>query len=92
MLAERWMDRNTGGQVTFYSNASPPPSQCAPFLRFGYLITDSVRKAVIDGRASCKFKSVLESAGFVDVKETVTRWPVDEWGEDEKEKLIGRLE
>ena len=79
-------------QVTFYSDASPPPSPNAPFLRFGHLITDSLRKAGIDGRASSKFKSMLESAGFVDVKEIVTRWPVGDWSEDEKEKLIGRME
>ena len=79
-------------QVTFYSDASPPPSQRAPFLRFGHLITDSVRKAGIDGRASCKFKGMLERIGFVDVKEIVTRWPVGDWSEDEKEKLIGRME
>ena len=35
---------------------------------------------------------MLESAGFVDVKEIVTRWPVGDWSEDEKEKLIGRME
>ena len=35
---------------------------------------------------------MVESAGFVDVKEIVTRWPVGVWGEDEKEKLIGRME
>ena len=79
-------------QVTFYSDASPPPSPNAPFLRLGHLITDSLRKAGIDGRASSKFKSMLESAGFVDVKEIVTRWPVGDWSEDEKEKLIGRME
>ena len=79
-------------QVTFYSDASPPPSPNAPFLRLGHLITHSLRKAGIDGRASSKFKSMLESAGFVDVKEIVTRWPVGDWGEDEKEKLIGRME
>ena len=51
-----------------------------------------MRKAGIDGRASCKFKSMLERTGFVDVKLIVTRWPVDNLGEDEKEKLIGRME
>ena len=62
--------------MTFYSDTSPPPSPNAPFLRLGHLITDSLRKAGIDGRASSKLKSMLESAGFVDVKEIVTRWPV----------------
>ena len=79
-------------QVTFYSDASPPLSPNAPFLRLGHLITESLRKAGIDGRASSEFKSMLESAGFVDVKEIVTRWPVGDWSEDEKEKLIGRME
>ena len=60
-------------KVTFYSDSSPPPSQRAPFLRFGHLITESMRKAGFDGRASSKFKSMLKKTGFVDVKENVTR-------------------
>lgn len=79
-------------QLIFHSDASPPPSPNAQFLRLGHLLTDSLRKAGIDGRASSEFKSMLESAGFVDVKEIVTRWPVGDWSEDEKEKLIGRME
>ena len=43
-------------------------------------------------RASDKFKSILESAGFLDVKEVITRWPAGDWGADEKEKLIGRMD
>ena len=78
-------------QVTLYSDASPP-SPNAPFLCLGHLITDSVRKVGIDGRASSKFKSMLKWTGLVDVKEIVTRWPVGVWGDDEKEKLIGRME
>ena len=80
-------------QLTWYSDASPSPSpKNAPFLHLGHLVTDSARKAGIDGRASDKFKGMLESAGFVDVKEVITRWPAGDWGVDEKEKLIGRME
>ena len=79
-------------QVTFYSDASPTPSQNMPFLRLGHLITNSVRKAGIDGKASSNFKSMMINTGFVDVKEIVTRWPVGEWSEDAKEKLIGSME
>ncbi len=78
--------------MTQYSDASPPPPQDAPYLHLGHLVTDSLRKAGIDGSASYKFKSMLERAGFVDVKEILTRWPVGDWSKDEKEKLLGRME
>ena len=79
-------------QTTWYSDASSPSSQDGPFLRLGHLLTDSLQKEGIDGRASNGFKSMLESAGFVGVKEILTRWPVGDWSEDEREKLIGRME
>ena len=77
--------------MTVYSDASPPPPQDAPLLLLGHLVTDSLRKAGIDGSASYEFKSMLERVGFVDVKELLTRWPVGDWSNDKKEKLTGRM-
>ena len=78
--------------MTMYSDASPPRSQDTPLLHLGYLVTDSLWKAGIDGIASYKFKGMLELVGFVDVKELLTRWPVGDWSHDEREKLIGRMQ
>ena len=78
--------------MTLYSDASPPPPQDAPYLYLGHLVTDSLRKAGIDGSVSYRFKSMLERVGFVDVKELLTRWPVGDWSNDENEKLIGRMQ
>ena len=78
--------------MTTYSDASPPPPKDAPFLHLGHLVTNSLRKAGVDGSASYKFKSMLERVDFVDVKELLTRWPVGDWSNDENEKLIGRMQ
>ena len=67
--------------MTLYIDASPPPPQDAPYLHLGHLVTDS----------SYKLKSMLERVSFVDVKELLTRWPVGDWSDDEREKLIGRM-
>ena len=78
--------------MTLSSDCSPPPPQDAPYLYLGDLLTDSPLKARVNGSVSYRYKSMLEGIGFVDVEETLTRCLVGYRSNDEKEKLIGRMQ
>jgi hypothetical protein len=41
--------------------------------------------------AAKRYKAQLEAAGFVNVNETIYRWPTNRWPKDKKFKELGEL-
>ncbi|TVY82843.1 putative methyltransferase tdiE [Lachnellula suecica] len=53
------------------------------------LIVDACSKRGIDLTAPGKYQVMMESVGFVDVKEVVVEWPVGTWAKSKYHKRIG---
>lgn len=58
-------------------------------LRAASLLLTATKKAGIDITAPQRYKTMMESAGFVDVKEVVVDWPIGTWAKGEYHKKIG---
>ncbi|KAL8765570.1 MAG: hypothetical protein Q9209_007401 [Squamulea sp. 1 TL-2023] len=61
------------------------------FLRWGQVAERCWALGGLDYRATTKHAARLRDLGFVDIHETVLRWPLGAWPADEKEKKIGEL-
>ncbi|KAL8786112.1 MAG: hypothetical protein Q9213_002977 [Squamulea squamosa] len=61
------------------------------FLRWGQVAEKCWALVGLDYRATTKHMARFRDLGFVDVYETVLRWPLGAWPAEEKEKKLGEL-
>jgi SAM-dependent methyltransferase len=60
------------------------------FTRYGTIMTDLSRKRGKEADVWIKLKERMKRAGFVDVVETRTKWPMNGWSSDPKMRELGR--
>lgn len=58
-------------------------------LRCSNLIIEAAQKRGIDLTVPKKYKEMMQSVGFADVKEVIVEWPVGTWAKSEYHKRIG---
>lgn len=58
-------------------------------VRCSNLLIEACQKRGIDLTVPKKYKEMMQSVGFVDVKEVVVEWPVGTWAKSEYHKRIG---
>ena len=77
-------------ELTFPTDPSSPKPN--PEMRS---LSDDVQDAAgmisVSIRQAHGWKGAVEDAGFINHKMVRSRWPVGEWSDDEKERLIGRM-
>ena len=63
----------------------------SPFLRWGVGIAEAGRKKGQDMTVAPKLEVILHAAGFVDIGEVITNWPVGPWKDTERGKAMGEM-
>jgi hypothetical protein len=58
-------------------------------IKCSNLIIEACQKRGIDLTIPKRYKEMMESVGFVDVKEVVFEWPIGTWAKSEYHKKIG---
>lgn len=58
-------------------------------LKWSQLLLEGSVKAGRDLNSCIKYKQQLEKRGFVNVKETIYKWPSNKWPKDTKAKELG---
>ena len=48
------------------------------------------RKVGFDPSGTSKFATQMAAAGFINIQETIYKWPLNSWPKGKKDKLLGR--
>ena len=73
---------------TFKSDDGTAPPESA-LVRWSDLLIEAFGKFGRPCNLAPKYKELMEEAGFVDVKEVVYKWPINDWAKDPMFKEIG---
>jgi len=60
-----------------------------PILKWANLLIESTEKIGRPCTVAPRFKDMMEAVGFVDVQETVYKWPTNPWPKDKQAKELG---
>lgn len=60
-------------------------------MKWGTSMYEGFKKFGVDSMATAKFREYLEEAGFEDIRETHTKFPLGPWPRGDKEKAMGAL-
>ncbi|KAK7566432.1 S-adenosyl-L-methionine-dependent methyltransferase [Phyllosticta citricarpa] len=60
-------------------------------MKWGNSMYEGFQKFGVDSMATAKFRDYLEQAGFEDIRETHTKFPLGPWPRGDKEKAMGAL-
>ena len=71
--------------------ANPNCPKDTPLLKWSSLIHEAAANDGIDASPCGRFKGILESIGFVNIREQPLKWPIGSWAKGDREKLIGRI-
>ena len=67
-------------------NTAPPDSA---IVKWSDLLVEAFGKFGRPCNLADQYKKLMEEAGFVDVKEVVYKWPINDWPKDPKYKELG---
>ena len=58
--------------------------------KWSSLMIEACCKVGFDPSGTSKFATLMAAAGFINIKETVYKWPLNSWPKGKKDKLLGR--
>lgn len=73
--------------VTSDDGSLPQESSLA---KWSSLIIEAGGKVGFDPSGTSRFSSQMAAAGFINIQETVYKWPLNSWPKGKKDKLLGR--
>lgn len=73
--------------VTSDDGSLPPDS---PLARWSSLMIEAGGKVGFDPSRTNGFATQMAAAGFINIQETVYKWPLNSWPKGKKDKLLGR--
>jgi hypothetical protein len=71
--------------------ANPNCPEDSPLLKWSSLLGEAAANDGIDANPTGRFRGILESIGFVNIREQPVQWPIGTWAKGDREKLIGRI-